>query len=783
MFFCIPKLLGVIWVINCGIIASSLSGYDPYKILGVDKYTNSQEIRRAYKELAKEWHPDKSSHPDAEVKFVQIKQAYELLSDTDRRRLYDQHGVTNEDSHLFKQKHDYSQYGRYAPEPLEEFFGKKFYFDHDISVYHKLSITTNYYEQIVVPKSNSVPYILLFYNDWCFRCTHMVGAFKKLIEILEPLGIQFATVNAAHEQRLFRFAGLSDLPSLVFVLNGHNYIFRESAFTSQKVVEFIRRKMPYRLILSVEDSNIDGFLGGWMDNKVRALILEPRNQTRLRYILAAFAFRKRVSFGFVHLENKNCQEIKRRFQIHPNLDTLLLFNEFIERPVASVSMLDIPALTLNSIISSNQYLALPRLSSQEILEGICPAEWNRPRKKLCVVLITENSDDHTVARDVFRNIAHQSSYNLEKVRFAYIFKEKQIDFINAISKGSADDKLFQIVALWRRDTSHVKYEWVNGANLDFKSSNHQSSDHLIYHTKIKIDHTIQKLLKTSEALTFEAFVKNLLDEHAQGLVHKWISKALYIYEYLLDSIEEEHILATLSLLGTIGFMFAVGYVMVYFVRAEEENLKANGHISSKYVSKKIPNNPELKLHELRAEKYNGMVRLLKPGCRTLILITDLQSRTKLIPPFHKSVWPYRRNKTLIFGHMLIEKGIFWYAELLRLSLCETKNLQINPRNCIGTVIALNGHRKYFCMYHAKHPETTRGVKRMEKITRQLVKRSDDPEAGTFFRIGNSEESDENEPTILLEENLLDGLSNWLDRLFEGTTHRYYINYWPDFPTK
>lgn len=52
--------------------------------------------------------------------------------------------------------------------------------------------------------------------------------------------------------------------------------------------------------------------------------------------------------------------------------------------------------------------------------------------------------------------------------------------------------------------------------------------------------------------------------------------------------------------------------------------------------------PELRLHELRAEKYNGLVRLLKPGCRTIILITDMQSRPKLIPGFHKAVWPYRK---------------------------------------------------------------------------------------------------------------------------------------------
>lgn len=64
----------------------------------------------------------------------------------------------------------------------------------------------------------------------------------------------------------------------------------------------------------------------------------------------------------------------------------------------------------------------------------------------------------------------------------------------------------------------------------------------------------------------------------------------------------------------------------------------------------------------------------------------------------------------MFAHMLIERGQSWFTELLRLSLLESRDLQINPRNCIGTVLALNGHRKYFCMYHAKHPETIRGTK-------------------------------------------------------------------------
>ncbi|XP_055676696.1 dnaJ homolog subfamily C member 16 [Lutzomyia longipalpis] len=772
-------------------VAGTANLGDPYKILGVGRHATLQEIRRAYKQLAKEWHPDKSNDPEAEKKFVEIKQAYELLADTERRKAYDLHGITNEDAAMFRESHDYTQYGRFSPDPFEEFFGHRFHFDQDISLFHKLSITTKYFETNILPKSLTTPHLLMFYSDWCFACMKAAGAFKKLIDVLEPLGTSFATINSGHENGLVRKLNVHSIPCIVLILDGKFYVYKESIFSVQRIVEFLRHKLPYKLVPTVKDDNVHGFLSGWNDNRVRALVMEPRAQPRLRYLLSAFHFRFRVAFAFVELNSPSSEGIKERYKVHPNLDTVLIFNEDSTRPVASVSMADIPLQTLNNVISANQYLALPRLSSQGMLEGVCPTEWNRPRKRLCVILVTENTNSHDNARQSLRRIALESSYNPERVRFAYIYKEKQSEFINALVRKDDQETLLRVVIIWRRDTKHIKYEWVDEARLHIHQMDNDSADPNYNHTKQKLDDTIQRLLRASEALSYEAEVKDLLDEHAQGLVSRIFNKIFLTMEYLADNLGREHILPAISVLGTVGFILGVGYLMAYLVRQEEENIKkqqksnsvnnnnGNAKSQSTYV-------PELRLHELRAEKYNGLVRLLKPGCRTIVLVTDLQSRSKLIPGYHKAVWPYRKNKTLMFAHMLIEKGLTWYTELLRLSLTESRDLKINPRNCIGTVIALNGHRKYFCMYHAKHPETNRGAKRMLKMTRQLSNNYRDPEAGSFLAMDSESDSSvstESEPRILLEENLLDGLSNWLDRLFEGTTHRYYINYWPDFPTK
>ena len=96
--------------------------------------------------------------------------------------------------------------------------------------------------------------------------------------------------------------------------------------------------------------------------------------------------------------------------------------------------------------------------------------------------------------------------------------------------------------------------------------------------------------------------------------------------------------------------------MNYLVKMEEESVRKQLGAKGMKVDKKGKVVPELKIHELRAETYNGMIRLLKPGCRTVVLIVDRESKEKLVPKFYKLAWPYRRNKTLMFGFLYIEKG-------------------------------------------------------------------------------------------------------------------------------
>jgi molecular chaperone DnaJ len=66
---------------------------DPYEVLGVRRDASEQEIKKAFRRLARELHPDVNAHdPQAEDKFKEAAGAYEILSDADRRTTYDRYG-------------------------------------------------------------------------------------------------------------------------------------------------------------------------------------------------------------------------------------------------------------------------------------------------------------------------------------------------------------------------------------------------------------------------------------------------------------------------------------------------------------------------------------------------------------------------------------------------------------------------------------------------------------------------------------------------------------------
>ncbi|MCI4375049.1 hypothetical protein PGIGA_G00104540 [Pangasianodon gigas] len=82
---------------------------DYYSVLGVPRSASEREIKKAFHQLARKLHPDRNHSPDAQHVFTQLAQAYEVLSNRERRRIYDQNGEMEK-----KQDFHGDQHGSYG---------------------------------------------------------------------------------------------------------------------------------------------------------------------------------------------------------------------------------------------------------------------------------------------------------------------------------------------------------------------------------------------------------------------------------------------------------------------------------------------------------------------------------------------------------------------------------------------------------------------------------------------------------------------------------------------
>src|SRR5438128_1984692 len=65
---------------------------DYYEVLGISRNASDEELKKAFRRLAKQYHPDANKEQGAEARFIEINEAYEVLSDPQKRAAYDRYG-------------------------------------------------------------------------------------------------------------------------------------------------------------------------------------------------------------------------------------------------------------------------------------------------------------------------------------------------------------------------------------------------------------------------------------------------------------------------------------------------------------------------------------------------------------------------------------------------------------------------------------------------------------------------------------------------------------------
>lgn len=335
------------------------------------------------------------------------------------------------------------------------------------------------------------------------------------------------------------------------------------------------------------------------------------------------------------------------------------------------------------------------------------------------------------------------------------------------------------------------------------------------------------------------------------------------------------ILPFASVAGTLFFIFLIGFLLNQMNsseqnkrrrqhRATEESNTSTSNNKTKEQDEWHPEDPKAPLtdeekqqrtqtriwrtmgpliRELRAETQFGLIRLLKPGCRSIILLVDKESKEQLLQQFARQIYCLRNNKTFSFGFLLVPKNLPWFRSLLELTLpgddqeedsgsvstittdtnstsgnpqaekepeekmthavkftkanssrketARNRLKNINPKHTLGTVLVICGWKLYFSIYHPMHrPSSNRArTVQLESLgdeELELDERDEDEEdcdGGEGKTLAHKKllykETNSSRAGSLNVENVLNGFPTFLERLLEGTVRRYYIPEWPE----
>uniref|UniRef100_A0A8C8M3V9 DnaJ homolog subfamily C member 16 n=1 Tax=Oncorhynchus tshawytscha TaxID=74940 RepID=A0A8C8M3V9_ONCTS len=764
---CRPLQVSMVWLavlllLLLGETVNTAQEFDPYRVLGLTKSAGQAEVKKVYKRLVREWHPDKNNDPGAEDMFIKITKSYEILGNVERRANYDRYGQMEEN----KQGQHQQGFNRH--------FHNSFYFDESFFNFprsgrdfsdSKYLLDHAGFNSKVLPDSFKRPYLIKITSEWCFACVHIEPVWREAVQELEPLGVGIGIVDIGYERRLANQLGVHRTPSILGVVNGRVTVFHYSV-VREHLRQFVEDLLPQRLVEKVTDKNYVSFLGSWhVENNPSVLLFDQVPAVPLLYKLTAFAFKDYVRFGYVDQGLTETSRLLHQFNINSYAPTMLLFKENTEQPADIIQAKGMKRQIMEEFVSNNKYLCVPRLVNQHLFDELCPIKQFHRRRKYCVLLITGEEPGFVPGNQAFLTFA--SSNTKDVLRFTYVYQRQQQPLCQALLHNQAP--LFaQVVVLERRSPGgKAVYRSViggwNGSDDD----------------KTRLHEQLELLQRDPSYLSYDATLPELNNELSP--VSLWINAAydyfLQIYDDLLFSNWREMMPILSLIFSALFILFGTVIIQAFSDSGEEKPPQKPKNppktedspvftLLSPHPASRPPKKDFVEVTELTNITYISNLVKLRPGHINVVLVLTDTSKNALLRKYAKEVFSFSGTQTLHFSFLNADKHSQWMPSLLESCPTAARGDEYSspfsgrPRDFTGHVLALNGHKKYFCLFRPVFTGDT----------------------DTGGESSSSSSSSFDEGSRRKGGGRLDRLGLWMERLMEGTLPRHSVPGWPGLDT-
>ncbi|XP_078731191.1 dnaJ homolog subfamily C member 16 isoform X2 [Lampetra fluviatilis] len=775
------EVMRLVWIFLCLLPRVSGLDFDPYAVLGVARSAPQSDIKKAYKALAREWHPDKNRDPNAEDRFVEITKAYEVLSNEEKRSQYDRFGSAHGGGAQFQQGGNFHHH-----DPFSSFFAHPYFssfFQEDERLDGEEQVGWRAYEGRLLKASSQRPFMLRVTSRACLACRQMLPMWKSTAPTLLGYGVGVGMVDGDVDARLVMRLGVRTVPAVVAVLSGKSHVF-SGTLSRDALLSYLDSLLPSQLVQTVDADSIEPFLQGAVsDSKPRALLFSARTTPSLLYKLTAFAYWDYVRFGFASGSGGHHKETLRRFGVNAFSPTLLLFKESPVEPADILQTKDINREALDEIISRNKFLVVPRLTSQKVFEELCPARGAFQQNRPCVVLVSE---DLALISGLLNAASMQA-----KAQFTHVLRDTQPDFTRALANAVGATGENSVIAVWRESPS-------GRAACELVADHWKGLEWDVHFLLERVDDIVGRGMKK---LPYLATLPHLHDENTPNIIVRWYRALEDIFSEIWS---EMHLIRWRELMPVLSLVFSVIFVLfgTFIINAfsdtpssgrERERRQSPQSSSRPATSSQTPPGGEnLELTELTGDLCSSYLGGLRPGHMTVLLVA--MAPHHYLSVFASIMKPFSRNRYLHFGFVSLKKHADWVNTVLSAAGCESlpgcDPAEITLRNAPVCVIAINPHRRYFCIMRsnlesrisqqASTDDDKMAFAVMNKVLKDERRRSSPTSSS---EPGNEKSARQQSAgisagSLFRPEWALTGLDTWMERLFEGTLPRYYVSNWP-----